>query len=1220
MILRPQITLEPRDAEEMVRQLIARRLGYVPELEVGETGPSRALVEVAARYLQAIGQRLNRAPDKNKLAFLDTLGLALVPAQAARAPIVFQLSEQATDGHVPINTQLAAPPPPERSGQIIFETERAIGLAAGRLVEVVSLWPGRDQYIDHSEAFKTGALIRLFEKLKLRNTPHVLYLAHKTLLALAGHAHVKVKFELSQPGTAPLEIVWEYWDGKIWRAFKGMKPACQGIEEETDDGTSGLTRNGTIHLRTDCAETKETIVNRASFVITDETLEGLKSQAVPPEVLENLKQLKDERIQGQDRFVSAVEARIGSTATASFKASILKFAEKGIESFWIRGSLTQPLPPDPTTLLAEVDQIKLSTIIERPLRVSIVPQAENIADGAQSVVSALVTDASNQPLSRVRARIVDPSGDHSVAGFTDRQGRLELHEILGGAAVTCEAQVFLGQAPVEFKETKTTDGELKFTFKTDVAGFDPDKTFANETKVDVTKPFYPLGQQPQPGSAFYFSSEEVFRKPNATLQIYLARAVGPQDSLAASSTKPNDEAPPVVIKAVAPPQASKMTRLAHFLSWEYWNGRQWATLLQSKPSDDPSDGPIADLDTTEIIELTVPADMALTKVNDQEALWMRVRLVSGGFGFSNEVTWRDVSANVINRYTYLVTQPPSIAAFRLGYVWEDGPHAPQQVWTYNDFQYADRTYEATWPGKTFPAFSRVQDLTPALYLGFDKKLPVDRLSLFLDVFEQRGDTRGPEMVWEYWNGANWRELSLEDETQRLRVPGMLSFIGAEDSQTRARFESERHWLRGRLKEDGPPGEPQCAGIYPNSVWASQQQSFNNVTLGVSTGQPNQFFKFSQIPVLEGARIEVQELRGPRANVEWRILARQIAPDNPRLIADLEELLGHEGTETDLEAGDLRLRRDRNKRVTEVWVRWQEQPHLFSSRPDDRHFTIDRARGRLSFGNGKLGKALPEGATVMARQFRAGGGKAGNVAVRSIRQLLGGIAGVQGVFNPRPAEGGADGETLERFRDRGPATVRHRGRALAPQDYETLAREASPAVAVARAVSARNPSGQNLPGWVTLILIPESQDPRPWPSFGLREHVRRFVEDRAPATIAVSHHLYVTGPDYLAVDVAATIIPTNHGSDPGAVERAARAALEQFLHPLRGGPDRRGWLPGRSVFVSDLAAVLEQVEGVDYVEELTLLLAGNPQGTIVHVTEERVVVAGEIRLKLKVGEN
>ena len=50
------------------------------------------LGSIFARYAQAVLQRLNQAPDKNKLAFLDTLGLGLVPAQAARTPLVFQLS------------------------------------------------------------------------------------------------------------------------------------------------------------------------------------------------------------------------------------------------------------------------------------------------------------------------------------------------------------------------------------------------------------------------------------------------------------------------------------------------------------------------------------------------------------------------------------------------------------------------------------------------------------------------------------------------------------------------------------------------------------------------------------------------------------------------------------------------------------------------------------------------------------------------------------------------------------------------------------------------------------------------------------------------------------------------------------------------------------------------------------------------------------------------
>jgi predicted phage baseplate assembly protein len=313
-----------------------------------------------------------------------------------------------------------------------------------------------------------------------------------------------------------------------------------------------------------------------------------------------------------------------------------------------------------------------------------------------------------------------------------------------------------------------------------------------------------------------------------------------------------------------------------------------------------------------------------------------------------------------------------------------------------------------------------------------------------------------------------------------------------------------------------------------------------------------------------------------------------------------------------------LRRDRNKRVTEVWVRWQERSHLFFSGREDRHYAIDRARGRLLFGNGLQGKIPPAGATILARQHRAGGGLVGNVAGRTITQLLAGVAGVQAVFNPRPGEGGADGETVESFGPRGPKTVRHRGRAIAPADYQTLAREASPAVAAARAIPTRNARGRIIPGWVTLVIIPQSQDPRPWPSFGLRQQVYRSIVDRAPADLAAANQIYVTGPAYLPIDVAATIAPVNP-AEAGAVEERARAVLGEFLHPLHGGPDRRGWEIGRDVFLSDVAAVLERVPGVDYVEELALLLNGGVQGERIAVDEDHIVVAGMIRLRLKAAE-
>ena len=99
--------------------------GYVPEWLPAERGADAALLQIAAHYLQAIARRLNQAPDKNKLAFLELAGVRLVPAQPARAPVVFVLADDAADVRLPAGTRLAAPPPPGGTAQIIYETERS---------------------------------------------------------------------------------------------------------------------------------------------------------------------------------------------------------------------------------------------------------------------------------------------------------------------------------------------------------------------------------------------------------------------------------------------------------------------------------------------------------------------------------------------------------------------------------------------------------------------------------------------------------------------------------------------------------------------------------------------------------------------------------------------------------------------------------------------------------------------------------------------------------------------------------------------------------------------------------------------------------------------------------------------------------------------------------------------------------------------------------------
>jgi hypothetical protein len=1025
------LTIDPRDAAQFVQELRRQRPGFVPEWLPGDAGADAAILQIAAQYFQAIVQRLNHAPDKNKLAFLDMLGFQLLPARPSRAPMVFLLNDNAADIHLPAGTRVAAPPPPGSTDQIIFETQQAAGLSSGKLQQVFSVWPGRDEYIDHSAAAQASQPFQPFLTSALQNSPHQFYLGHDTLLALAGSSTVTVKCELTVPGSDPLDIIWAYWDGQIWREFLHMSPECSNGTPDKSDSTGGLTRkSGSFTLTTEAAQTAMTTVN-------------------------------------------------------------------GINTFWIRGSLTAPLVPDATRILPQIDSIKLSSAISQP------PQS------------------------------------------------------------------------------------LKL-----------DKAFSDQTEVDLTKTFYPFGQQPQPGATFYFTSQEAFSKPNATVTLDFQRVETPQDTAV-------EQMSPSVPTSTAFPRL-----LAPVLAWEYWNGNDWvdAPVTMMPPDLLNWTGGSADFDPKNLV-LTVPQDLAQTTVNNENGLWMRARLVSGGFGVIQQI---NLSGS--NNFYFTISQPPAVAPVRLGYSWGNGPYSAEHVLTFNDFQYEDCTEEATWPGDAFQPFQATHEITPALYLGFTDGFPVDNLGICFDIVEQRGDTDGPALVWEYWNGSSWFAIIVVDETQALRLPGLVSYIGPEDAVALARFGTPLYWLRARLKEDGPPGEPTINGIYPNAVWALQNQTIVNEPIGASTGQPDQVFAFRQIPVLEGEIVIVRESAGARAEVEWRIIALDVFEGDQTELAKLEALVEADGPQTSLQQGDVTLTRDKTKTVTEVWVRWYGQPDLFLSGPKDRDYVVERANGKLHFGDGINGAIAPMGAAINAQLYQSGGGLAGNVPANGITQLLGPVGGIEETFNPRAAEGGGDGQTLEALAQRGPEIIRCNGRALLPEDFEAIAYEANATVALARAIPCRNSAGRSAPGWVTVVIIPQSTDPQPVPTFGLREEVSEYIAQCAPMGIAAANQIFVTGPNYVPVDVAATIVPLG-SADAGGVEADAKAALEDFLHPLRGGPNRQGWPPGRAVFASDIALVLGNVAGVDYVEELELSSGGVLQNDSVPVTDDGVIAAGNLQLKL-----
>lgn len=1091
--------LEARQAPDFVADLLARLPGYAPGWTPAEGGPSWAVMQAYARYLRALAERLALAPDKNKLAFFDLLGINLLPAQAARAPLVFKAMAHVGDGRIPAGTQVGAKVP-QRDEPLVFETEQAIALAAAQLAEVVTLWPGKDAYADHSAAALGGQPFTLFTP--LRPIPHELYLAHATHFALNGPVMVEVQFDLARPGSRPLALTWEYWDGEVWRPFKAFAPPETAAADDSVDGTEGLTRSGTVRLAADCAETKPTTV-------------------------------------------------------------------QGIESFWVRGRVTTPLPPDAGRQDALVRRIDVSTVIER------------LFDPA----------------------VVDADDDLTVE---------KLLQLIGN---------------------------------------NPDLAFADAVKLDLSKPFSPLGQSPQPGSAFYFSSEEIFSKPDATVRLVLGEK---------NLSSVIDGAPGVVW------EYWDGERWRALSGWRFWNGEEWVafTLDPFTGKATPESVSLPNFTQVEaLFEFRVPPHgVPRSEINGKEGRWVRASLASGGYGKTQTISFKDTAGNN-KQLTITETYPPQVSYLRLSYAYHSPRVSPEACLRYHDFAYEDHTADVTWSGAGFAAFTAVADRTPTLYLGFDRPLPTDLVSLYLDVEEQSG-ARGALLKWEYWDGAAWLPLTVSDETENLALPGMVAavwpgtkplptaeatlaegtrvelantqqaaqfrpgdqlYIGEGEKGELAtaaavnknvltlktplgqtyqrvpigvaalpRFGTPRTWLRARRQTDGDPFQSRLNGIFLNAVWAAQIQTFNNELLGSSTGQNDQAFFFRQTPVLAGEVVEVRELAGPRAAVELPILRQELAAQG----------LGDEAirTVTDPRSGE----------ITEVWVRWQQRPNLFFSHADERHYVIERSRGRLIFGDNRNGRIPVAGRdNVRTTVYRSGGGLLGNVPAGAVNQIMSGIP-VESVTNPRAAEGGADGEPVAAVHTRGPQVVRHRYQAISLADYEALAREASPAVAVARALPTTHPSGRPSPGWVKLIIMPHSQEAQPQPSFGLRRLVQRFLAQRVPAPVA--QQIVVTGPAYLPVGVEAMIAPIDLNA-AGPVLAAVAAALANFLHPLSGGPEGAGWPFGRDVYLSDVAAVLEAVPGVDYVQTVNLLLDNTPLGEVVPVPPDRIVVAGPLRLTL-----
>jgi hypothetical protein len=1091
------------DIARQVRDLLGQYApGWKEELVDPKTGLVQqtdtlagALIDIFGRLAEIIIQRLNQVPDKNFRAYMNLLGVSLLPPQPARVPLTFTLAAgSASNAIVPAGTQVAAPPAPGQSQPVIFETERELVVTAAQLASLFVRNPQQDTYGDHTAIISSNISREALLFQGDTQVEHIFYLSQDRLLGSPGLTKLDLTLTLTQPLGDNAALSWEIWNGTAWEARVPLELV-----------------NASLNLRVNG-------INKLSF---------------------------------------------------NFTQPLLKSLVNGVEHRWMRCRLLTPITPATgapensmvrASMLPVVDDISMQATIAR----------QNVTFDA-AFINNLPLDTSKQffPFGD-RPKFGDTLYLASSDGFSQSGSFVTLDIPLSNPSTANSSTTPIPptyatnnpQLRWEFwnGSTWTVLGTAVQTGVTLLPSSDPNRPLFKDTTLAFTVAGAVSFTLPTPPAATVINGVQ-----NYWVRV---RLVSGNYGVEAHYIPGGENGYTLVPSTLQPPAINQLTSaynvklnatpdaLWTFNNLTYEDVTASASFSPFKPAMESFPTLYVgftlppNLDKFPNRNLTLYNGVARTTYGETFApLWPTESKASG-----------DPNTMVAHTFS-LINDSAEEVQFILSVLGTSWPI------DYGDTEVSVGAGESATvevmvtipsdaePGDNDSGFLRVFIMNaPAVvydarFATFAVAEPLVNEQLRLD--------------WEYWNGAGWSRLTVVDDSESFTRSGLVEFIAPPDFASHREFGlPAQYWLRVSWSGGEYELDPRLNRMLLNTTMATQTVTIKNEVLGSSDGSANQIFRTTRTPVLEGQQLLVRELEMP-AIEELNIIEE-------------EEGLDAVSVSSSVATGGQK----------QVWVRWHEVPDFYGSGPRDRHYVLDHLTGTVFFGNGSEGLIPPIGAgSLRLVQYRTGQGVSGNRPSGTITQLKTTVPYIEKVTNVEAATGGAEAETMESLLERAPRTIRHRNRAVTPEDYEDLGRLATPEVARTKCVPlydlAIDPDAvSRVLGTVSLIIVPRSIEAKPLPSLELISEVQDYIEARQIPTAK----LVVVGPEYIRVDVMVEVGLLSVEGASGVVSDI-EDALSRYLHPLTGGLEGLGWDFGRKPHTSDLYVVLEAVRGVDYVKTL-----------------------------------
>ncbi|MBN1552814.1 putative baseplate assembly protein, partial [bacterium] len=1073
----------------------------------------------------------------------------LLPAQPARTWVSFSLVTGAPDNAiVPAGSEIAGKgtDPAGKEKEAPFQTLNDIAVSPSNLLEIVSINAIEDSIFKHTFDKKNITDVVPFEGTDLQE--HSIYIAHEDLLNISKNAQINVHFNLTLGAQKNVTdtnspwFEWEYFNGSIWCSLGNISYDETKMLVNSGKMTIKKAYVGEIYAVPVNKFKKRWIRCRSAIKLTNALPVSL------PEIeLIQLSVQSDPEYRNEpdmlfynnypiDVGIKAVQLK--GIDVGKILIEEVKEDSEGQPSFVLR-MIGKDILTDKDNLKDE-DKIKFENGLIYTLNEDAQMKGENkieVTFKEAGILKYLKEYMIGNLLTAIRSKYPISKVRFAFSGKPDLpEGRFIYFNLPNS------------KSPIIFNFSIISteqDNTIVTVGLTNHSIYNPQYEFTrnyyeDETNDDIAylvPHIIPFSSIPHTDDIFYMANDEAFSKKNAKITVDFKYHLNGFPVL--------NKIPKVIIV------------------WEYWNGevKTWRRLNALDQTKGFTNYSIDSTWQENKLHFVCPSDLAKTKVNGEEKYWIRGRILSGDFGkpFKIETVLITTKDSNGNEFTTMIKQPvessvyyPIINSIVINY--ETSPENPQQSISLNNGGYSDLTVRNQYGNRPFLPFEILPEKKDTLFLGFDKQLYGGPLRIFFYLKQEYSAQESAKVAWSYWDGEEWEDLIIDDQTKGFRVNGTIEFFGRRDFVQKELFGLSRFWLKAVSIEGDFPENLAFKGVYFNAVEAIQSSLVKDEPLGASNGLANQKFITLRSPIIE-PRVIVREPSMPEEEV-------------------LEKIRIEEGEKAYTKITD------KGPWDGQVWIQWHRVDDFDETGPDDRHYMVDKRTGEILFGDGKKGMIPPRGTSNIRITYRYGGGAAGNVVPGSVSTLKTTISFLSGVKNPFSAEGGTETETLEQALVRGAESLQHQNRAVTTHDFERIARIASRAVARARCLPNIDDEDMPNPGWITILVVPVTSKRPPELKQELINIVRNGLEQACVGTIAFERRFSIRSPVYVKVRVEAVVVPKK--SDEAAeVEKNILDVLNTYLDPIMGGPSRSGWEFGEKVCFSTIISLLEHSAKVDH---------------------------------------